>query len=156
MPGRVGFEFRFSQPRKGDRAPRSDESPLRMLVLGDLSGRDQRRADTTADLATRAVVSVDVDNFDRVLSSMAPRLQLPMGNSTATPTTIEFRQLDDFHPDRLYRDLPLFAALRETRLRLQDPATFAETAAKLRPGVAVAPESGQPSATMPEPCTQRG
>ena len=66
-----------------------------------------------ADLARRAVVSVDVDNFDRVLSSMAPRLQLPVGSSTATATTIEFRQLDDFHPDRLYRDLHFFAALRE-------------------------------------------
>ena len=151
MPGRVGFEFRFSQPLKGGHAPRSDESPLRMLVMGDLSGRGQRGAGTAADLATREVVSVDVDNFNQVLSSMAPRLQLPVGGTTATPTTIEFRRLDDFHPDRLYRDLRLFAALRETRSRLQDPATFAETAAKLRPGAAIAPEPGQPSATVPEP-----
>ena len=106
---------------------------------------------TRPDLAARKVVSVDIDNFDRVLSSIAPRLELPVGSPTATPTPIEFRQLDDFHPDRLYRDLQLFAALRETRLRLQDPTTFAETAAKLRLGVTVAPEPGQPSAKMPEP-----
>jgi type VI secretion system protein ImpC len=151
MPGRVGFEFRFSQPRPGDQAPRSDESPLRVLVMGDLSGRGQRGADDPPNLATRRVLSVDVDNFDRVLSSIAPRLELQLGTPAATPTPIEFRHLDDFHPDRLYRDLQLFAALRETRSRLQDPATFAETAAKLQPGGNAAAEPGQPSAKVTDP-----
>jgi type VI secretion system protein ImpC len=51
---------------------------------------------------------------------------------------IQFKQLDDFLPDHLYRNLPLFQALRETRARLNNPATFAAAAAEL--GFAGAPQ----------------
>jgi type VI secretion system protein ImpC len=146
MPGRVGLEFQFTQPRRREAMRADEESPMRILVMGDLSGRGNRGAADAADLAKRAVVSVDVDNFDKVLSRFAPSLRLPLGNAAGPPMTIDFRQLEDFHPDRLYRDLSVFAALRQTRSLLQDPATFEATAAKLQQGVTRTAEPDKPSA----------
>jgi type VI secretion system protein ImpC len=146
MPGRVGFEFQFTQPRKREAIRPDEDSPMRILVMGDLSGRGNRGVADAADLAKRPVVSVDIDNFDKVLSRFAPSLDLPAGNAAGSPMSIEFRQLEDFHPDRLYRDLSVFAALRQTRLLLADPATFAQTAAKLQPGFAPAAGPDTPSA----------
>ena len=48
------------------------------------------------------------------------------------PIEITFSELDDFHPDRLYRDLPLFQGLRELRSRLLKPDTFEAAARELR------------------------
>jgi type VI secretion system protein ImpC len=45
---------------------------------------------------------------------------------------IQFSQLDDFHPDKLYQNLGLFQGLRELRARLMDPTTFPQAATKLR------------------------
>src|ERR1035438_7097223 len=45
---------------------------------------------------------------------------------------MHFRELDDFHPDRIYADSELFQRLREVRRKLEKPATFAEAAAEIR------------------------
>jgi type VI secretion system protein ImpC len=47
--------------------------------------------------------------------------------------TIGFNQLDDFHPDALYQRLEVFRALRRTRARLLNPASFAQAVAELTP-----------------------
>ena len=54
MPGRMEFEFSSRAP--GARPVSTD--PLRILVMGDFSGRGPR------DLAERRPLAVDVDNFD--------------------------------------------------------------------------------------------
>ena len=48
--------------------------------------------------------------------------------------SIQFANLDDFHPDVLYRNLGLFQALRELRTRLMDSRSFNQAAAELRHG----------------------
>jgi type VI secretion system protein ImpC len=45
---------------------------------------------------------------------------------------MRFRELDDFHPDRIYRESRLFQELRELRSKLEDPSTFAAAAAEIR------------------------
>ncbi len=60
---------------------------------------------------------------------MAPEVSLPIGGNTAL--TLRFSELDDFHPDRLFDRAEIFRRLREVRLRLQDPATFAAAAEDL-------------------------
>lgn len=146
MPGRVGFEFQFTQQRKREAMNPDEESPMRILVMGDLSGRGNRGVADAADLAKRAMVPVDVDNFDKVLSRFAPRLHLPLGNAAGSPMSIDFHELNDFHPDRLFRDLGVFAALRQTRALLKDPATFAAAAATLQQSAAPAAETDKPPA----------
>ena len=70
------FEFNFrSPPRGGDRG--DDDRPMRILVIGDFSGRASRRVAGVGDLDQRPTSAVDVDNFDALLDKLAPTLHLP-------------------------------------------------------------------------------
>jgi type VI secretion system protein ImpC len=141
MPGRMGFEFRFSEPRARDTFRRREDSAMRILVMGDFSGRGVCGVAPAAELASRPIVSVDVDNFDQAFSRFAPRALLPSGPLPGPDLALQFEQLEDFHPDHLYRALDLFRALREARARLQNPATFQQAAADLRQAASA---QGQP------------
>jgi type VI secretion system protein ImpC len=126
MPGGLDFDFTFgSAPRATRREP---DSPLRILVLGSFSGRSQ----PGDDLAQRPVRRMDLDTFDVALRQSAPAISFaPQPGQPEVQVALE--SLDHFHPDELYARLPLFQALRDTRARLQNPATFAAAAAQLRP-----------------------
>lgn len=102
MPGRMEFDFGFG--RKAP-APRDDSAPMRLLVVGDFSGRP---AHERPPLADRPTLRVDIDSLDRAIARLKPRLAHEAGE-------IDFEQLDDFHPDALYTRLPLFDALRQAR-----------------------------------------
>lgn len=139
------LEFNFqSQPQTA--AVEYRENPLRILVLGDFSGRDNREAYDVEGLADRPVVAVDVDNVEDLLYRFAPRLHLPIVAGDGPGIAVEFKNLDDFHPDELYRRLSLFQGLRDRRKRLQDPATFEEAAAELRSRAQAKPRAEMPEA----------
>jgi type VI secretion system protein ImpC len=97
------------------------DSPFHILIAGDFSGGAGRK---------RIPVTIDRDNFDDVLARLAPELRLPIGESEIA---IAFRELDDFHPDRLFERLGPFRALRDLRRRLADRSTFAAAAAQMAP-----------------------
>jgi len=88
------------------------ETPFRILLLGDFSGR------TAADWTP---VEVDRDNFEQVMAGVGPGF-----------AGMRFQELDDFHPDRIYRQSQFFQGLREVRQKLETPSTFAEAAAEIR------------------------
>jgi type VI secretion system protein ImpC len=88
------------------------ETPFRVLLLGDFSGRAS---------TNWKPVEIDRDNFEEVLARVGPGFG-----------GIRFRELDDFHPDRIYRQNHLFQELREVRRKLGAPATFADAAAEIR------------------------
>jgi type VI secretion system protein ImpC len=146
MPGRLKFEFSLGHAHARQAIQRRPENPLRVLVMGDFSGRHGSGAATPGDLASRAIMAVDIDTFDEVLSRLAPRLQLPPSAAGGSGLAVEFRQLEDFHPDRLYKSLGQFQGLREARARLREPATFAAAAAELRQGLPERPVPGGPAA----------
>jgi type VI secretion system protein ImpC len=133
MPSRLQFDF---QPTPTSR--RRGSGPLRLLLLGDFSGRatSERHA-----LAGRPTLRLDADSFDDVLARVAPRVRIGQGDEESH---IEFGELDHFHPDALYSRVPLFATLRRMRQRLLDPAQYAQAAAELgvAPSAASAPAAG--------------
>lgn len=90
----------------------AEETPFRVLVLGDFGAETPRP------------VLVDRDNIDAVIEKLGVSVELPLAGE------IRFRRIDDFHPDHLYARLPMFQTLRETRRKLEDPDTFRETAAE--------------------------
>jgi type VI secretion system protein ImpC len=107
---------------EADELPRPEpDTPFRILVVGDFTGGIGR---------TRKAIAVDRDNFDDVMGRLAPALHMSFG-SVEVPLT--FRELEDFHPDRLFERLPPFQALRSLRRRLADEATFREAAAQMLP-----------------------
>ncbi len=117
-------------------------APFRILILADLSGAS---ADRT-HLERQRPVSVDRDSFDEVLARFAPVMTLPF----APGESMTIRELDDFHPDRLWARLPVFALLRELREKLDDPRTFAAAArALLGDESASASPSAAPSTSPP-------
>jgi len=88
------------------------DAPFRLLIAGDFSGGASR---------IRKPVAVDRDNFDEVLALFAPALRLDFAK---TQLPIEFHELDDFHPDRLFERLGPFQALRDLRERVEAGAVM--------------------------------
>lgn len=107
----------------------SPETPFRIAILGDFSGRTNRGVSDAKAIGKRRAVLVDRDNFDEVLSRSGAEIQLPMGEGGSL--RLRFSDLDDFHPDRVFQNLEVFGKLRDLRTRLQNPATFQETAKEL-------------------------
>jgi type VI secretion system protein ImpC len=96
---------------------------MRILVLGDFSGRQHRGPGGPGEgLSGRAIMKVDVDSFEGVMASLSPRLRLEWGDAGPPPVEIGCERMDDFHPDELLGKLDLFKAPREIRSRLLDPA----------------------------------
>ncbi|MBB3167094.1 type VI secretion system contractile sheath domain-containing protein [Simiduia aestuariiviva] len=101
--------------------------PMHMIFMGDFSGRGSRGDIDMASLANRPLREINRDNFDDVFAALNVRLQLP---TCASP--IAFEDLDDLHPDTLYRRVPLFHRLRELTAQLNNPAQFAQAAADIQ------------------------
>lgn len=79
--------------------------PMRLLVLGDFSGKPTA---ARQPLTSRSPRRVDIDNIDDVMRRLEPRVAVASGD-------IAVERIDDFHPDRLYARLDLFKALRDAR-----------------------------------------
>jgi len=117
----LNFSFNLGpQSRPNDARPEPGR-PFRILVLADFSSRSNR--DGPADPASRPRKIADLDTIDELPAAFDTLVRTACGVEI-TPT-----ELDHFHPDELYRRLPVFAALRDLRKRLQEPSTF-EAAAK--------------------------
>ena len=101
MPGSLSFEFSFQSAQQ---QAISEELPLHILLLDNFSGHRDRKP-----LGERHSVAVDIDNFDQVIARHAPQLDLDL---SGTVIHLEIRSLEDFHPDSLFRSVPLFASLR--------------------------------------------
>ena len=118
MPGHLEFEFNIRGKAAGRR--RSGQ-PFNLLILGNFSGHAAEPAGEAGEaIAKRRIVHLDLDNVDELWSLFSPYLQLQLG-----PVSIELSpgDINGFHPDQLYRTLPVFDELRELRKKLLDPGT---------------------------------
>lgn len=133
MAASTGFQFSFGPSG----TPREPEEPMRLLVMGDFSGKP---AAERAPFAQRPSLRVDIDNLDATIAKLAPRVTTPDAG------TIGFRTLDDFHPDHLFANVELFRTLREARSRPAPTGADSPLTALLGGGPAsVAPAAGSPS-----------
>jgi len=106
------------------------DGPFRILLMGDFSGRAQRRA--AEPLGGRKISFLDVDNWERVLAGLGSEGSVPAGGEGGPPITIRPKEIDDFHPDRMFEKLEVFQALRSLRRRLMDSSAFPDAAAEVR------------------------
>ncbi|MDO9712941.1 type VI secretion system contractile sheath small subunit [Paracraurococcus lichenis] len=100
------------------------ELPFVVGVLGDFAG-DPDPAKPPKPLSQREFVKVDRDNFDAVMASLSPRLDLKVentlkGDGTEIGVNLTFRSMEDFEPERVARQVPALAALLETRAKLRE------------------------------------
>jgi type VI secretion system protein ImpC len=132
-------------------AARAGSGAVRIGLIGDFRGRGSHGPiESGSTLAGRRGHRVDRDDLDAVLSRLGVALSLTLPADPARPIRLAFRELDDFHPDRLLARADVFAALRATRDRLDDPATFADAAVELGvPPRAAEPPQPSPAAQAP-------
>jgi type VI secretion system protein ImpC len=102
-----------------------EEPPFRILVLGDWSADGEKR-----DFAGRKPIEIDRDEFDEVLGRLKVSLELDFDDGTILP--LEFAELDDFHPDVIFRKVPMFSELRDLRKRLKSEDSFYSAAREVR------------------------
>jgi type VI secretion system protein ImpC len=108
------------------RADRPDDArPFRILVIADFSGRAGRGV--REPLAGRRIHSVDLDALDELPATLGTSVRVRQDPVHDIP----IRSIDDLHPDHLHDHAELFAALRDLRKRVKDPATFEDAAAEI-------------------------
>jgi type VI secretion system ImpC/EvpB family protein len=129
---RSSFDFNLGTTPERDARRLDDEAPMRILVFGDFSARGAGPAREGDDYAKRRPIAVDVDTIDQALRRFAPQY------ATASGDKIAFGEIDDFHPDALYRKVPVFERLRDLRQRMQNASTFDAAAEAFRGEVQVA------------------
>lgn len=98
------------------------ELPFVVGVLGDFAGQP---ADPLKPLKDRKFTQIDRDNFDDVLSRIAPGLNLKVANTLAgdgseMAVTLAFKKLEDFDPANVARQVEPVRKLLETRDKLRD------------------------------------
>lgn len=98
------------------------ELPFVVGVMGDFTGNP---ADPLPRVRDRKFVQVDRDNFDQVMAGMKPRLVMRVPNKLSQEggtmsVELNFRETEDFHPDRLAQQVEPLRKLVELRQSLND------------------------------------
>ena len=100
------------------------ELPFVLGVLGDFTGQPE---EPLARLKDRKFVEVNPDNFDQVLESMKPHLAFSVENKLSEDPNagnlkvdLHFKNLDDFAPEAVARQVKPLRELLELRSRMQD------------------------------------
>ena len=123
-------EFAFGA-MSGERpdAQRLERKRFRIALLGDFTGRSAQGLIEVGDaLAARKPILLDTDTVEDVIEGFATTLVLPIGKDGAG-VEVKLGGLDDLHPDELYENVELFAALKSLKSQLGNGGT-AESAAK--------------------------
>lgn len=107
------------------------ETPFRIVVIGDFSGRSNRAAAAGPQTSRPRPMLVDRDNFDEVMAGLGVRLSLGLGGEAGPQVELRFREIEDFEPDSIYASADLFRTLRDARRRLADTSEFEKAAAEL-------------------------
>ncbi|MFZ4835359.1 type VI secretion system contractile sheath small subunit [Rouxiella sp. Mn2063] len=112
-------------------AQKKIELPLKLMVMGDYSnGKEQR------PLSEREKVNINKNNFNSVLADFSPSLKLTVENTLAGDNSEEsvaltFKEMKDFEPEQVARQIPQLRAmlamrnlLRDLKSNLLDNSTF--------------------------------
>ena len=120
------YEVSFGQLGRAPRAV-GPVAKFRLALLGDFSGRaNAGTVETGTALAARKPLKVDVDQLDDVLARM--KLSLALDLAEDGTVTVPIASLDDFHPDQIVANLPLFEELLTLRRSLASRTGFEKAA----------------------------
>jgi type VI secretion system protein ImpC len=117
MSGRLDFKYGFNS---NNAQPIEPDTPMRMYFLGDFSGAQSALENNTVN----KIIKIDVDNFDDVMTKLAPTVDLPSGQQ------LTFNELEDFHPDSLFEGR-IFRNLRRLKKELGNSATADKAAQEI-------------------------
>src|SRR5262245_30764523 len=117
-PARVNIKF----VKKTDGAQKEIELPLKLLVLGDFTGREPKAGET---LAQRKKININKDNFRAVIKDQSLSLRVNVANKIAggdeeMTAELKFDDLDSFHPKQVAKQVPQLRALLAARNALRE------------------------------------
>ena len=96
------------------------ELPLVVGVLADLAGKP---ASAPPKMKDRRFVEIDRDNFDEIMTKIAPRLDMSVPDTMKgdgnLKVELNFKQFSDFHPESIVQQVPRLQKLLEARLELR-------------------------------------
>lgn len=98
------------------------EIPFTVGVMGDFSADSDLEQPKLKD---KKFVEIDLDNFDEVMESVAPRAKFRVDNHLSDKggefaVDLAFNQLEDFRPESVVKQIEPLNALAEARDRLAD------------------------------------
>ena len=97
------------------------ELPFVMGVLSDLSGKSLVEK---KEVSKRDFVEFDMDNFDQRMEAMAPRAAFTVENTLTGEgrlgVDMTFKNINQFSPGEIAKNVPALAKLLEARQQLQD------------------------------------
>ncbi|MBS0447254.1 MAG: type VI secretion system contractile sheath small subunit [Proteobacteria bacterium] len=101
-------------------AEKKIQLPFVMGVMADLSGKP---AQALPPVAERKFVDIDIDEFERVMKSMKPRVAFQVDNTLSgeggkLPVELTFDTMDDFSPAAIARKTEGLRQLLEAREQL--------------------------------------
>lgn len=139
--------FEFTYATKAQPKPArvgEDEDHIRVLIVGDFTGRESRS--DLEPLAGRGVTAVDIDSLDELPKTMQTRIRFSDDGPLAG-CDISIDSLDDLHADHLLERIAPLAELRSLHQRLQRGEAAKSILAELRGRGWVNAEAGSSSAT---------
>ena len=109
------------------------ELPFVVGVMGDFSGDP---TESLKPLRERRFVQIDRDNFNDVLKSMVPGLNLKVKNTLGDDDSdfavnLKFESMEDFEPAAIVNQVEPLKKLIETRNKLRDLSTKADRSDEL-------------------------
>ena len=98
------------------------ELPFVVGVTGDFSGDPTGKL---PELRDRKFVQIDRDNFNKIMSTMAPGANMRVANKlqddgSEMAVNLKFNSMDDFEPNRIVNQVDPLKRLKETRDKLRD------------------------------------
>jgi type VI secretion system protein ImpB len=98
------------------------ELPFVVGVIGDFSGNPSTPLKPLKD---RKFVQIDRDNFDEVMATVSPELNLKVqntikGDGSEMAVQLKFRSMDDFAPGAVVNQVEPLKKLKEVRDKLTD------------------------------------
>lgn len=109
------------------------EIPFVMGVMGDYSGDN---TETKKPLKDRKFSQIDRDNFNDVMSNIAPKVDMKVDNTLEADggemsVSLDFRTMEDFEPHKVVEQVEPLKKLLETRNKLRDLLTKADRSEEL-------------------------
>ncbi|NTZ38546.1 type VI secretion system contractile sheath small subunit [Enterobacter sp. JMULE2] len=101
-------------------AKKKVELPLKLLVAGDFSNGAEQRP-----LSERQKVNINKNNMNSVLAEFSPSVSMAVQNTLAgdgseDAITLAFRDMKDFEPEQVARQIPQLKAMLAMRSLLRD------------------------------------
>lgn len=101
-------------------AMKKKELPLRMLMVGDYTGRED---DTS--LEDREIININKDNFNSVMNSMDLNVEYTVpdrlkGGDEEMKVNLSFDNMNAFHPEQVAKQVPELNRMLAMRNLLQD------------------------------------